>query len=167
MPPERTELSSEEDIRYYKAVEDHMIHCCCAQAENGCLDKNGKCKRGYQNDEVRPVSILDENGYPTYRRRAKRDLKVVPHNRDLLLDWDGHINVEYAGKTYTVLYLYKYLFKGNKKMKALILAMNLSDHELANEIFMYVRGRFICAMDSMWRYGFSIFTHIRQLYRQS
>jgi hypothetical protein len=151
MPPELTEFSSEEDIRYYKAVEDHMIHCC-AQAENGCLDKNGKCKRGYQNDEVRPFSTLDENGYPTYRRRATRDLKVVPHNRDILLDWDGHINVEYAGKTYTVLYLYKYLFKGNKKMKALLLAMNLSDHELANEIFMYVRGRFICAMDSMWRF---------------
>ena len=30
--------------------------------------------------------------------------------------WDGHANVEYSGSTYTVLYLYKYLFKGAKKV---------------------------------------------------
>jgi len=151
MPPELTEESSEEDRRYFKAVQDHMMHSC-KQAENGCLDKDGNCKRGYQNDKLRPVTILDENGYPSYRRRTLRDLKVVPHNRELLLDWEGHMNVEYAGTTYTVLYLYKYLFKGNKKMKAQLLAMNLSEHQLANEIFMYVRGRVICAMDSMWRF---------------
>ena len=57
------------------------------------------------------------------------------------------INVEYAGNNCTVLYLYKYLFKGNKKMKALIVAMNnLSEHILATEISMYVRGRVIGAM---------------------
>ena len=152
MPPELTESSSDEDRRYYKAVEDHMMHKC-KLAENGCLDKNNFCKRGFSNDQVRPFTSIDENGYPTYRRRTQRDLKVVAHNRELLLDWDGHINVEYAGTTYTVLYLYKYLFKGNKKIKAqMILAMNLSDDEQANEIFMYIRGRVICAMDSMWRF---------------
>ena len=128
-----------------------MMHSC-KQAENGCLDKDGNCRRGYQNDKLRPVTTLDDNGYPSYRRRTLRDLKVVPHNRELLLDWDGHMNVEFAGSTYTVLYLYKYLFKGNKKIKAQILALNLSEDQLANEIFMYIRGRVICAMDSMWRF---------------
>jgi hypothetical protein len=79
------------------------------------LDKNGNCKRGYRSREAMESTTLDHNGYPIYRRPNRDDLKVVPHNREVLLDWDGHINVEYAGTSYTVLYLYKYLFKGNKK----------------------------------------------------
>ena len=102
--------------------------------------------------EPRPFTFLDENGYPTYRRRSQRDLKVVPHNRELLLDWNGHINVEYAGTTNTVLYLYKYLFKGNKKEKARIQALKITEEEQKDEILMYLKGRFICAMDSMWRF---------------
>ena len=37
---------------------------------------------------------------------------------DMLLDWGAHLNLEFCGSTYTALYLYKYLFKGNKKVKA-------------------------------------------------
>ena len=63
---------------------------------------------------------------------------VVPNNRDLLLDWEGHINVEYAGSTYSVLYLYKYLFKGNKKVKAWIeKTAQLSEEEIKDEQGMY------------------------------
>ena len=90
------------NLAYFNAVKDNMIHQC-SKAINGCLDANNICKRGYGNSELRPFTFLDENGYPTYRRRSHQDLKVVPHNRDLLLDWNGHINVEYAGTTYTVL----------------------------------------------------------------
>ena len=59
-------------------------------------------------------------------------------------------NVEYAGKTCTVLYLNKYLVKGNKNMKARFLAMNVSEHTLANEISTYVRGRVIGALDGKY-----------------
>ena len=150
MPPELTELSTAEDTLYFQTVTDNMIHQCSA-ASNGCL-KDGVCKRGYGNVEVRPLTFLDDNGYPTYRRRAKADLKVVPHNRELLVDWNGHMNVEYAGSTYTVLYLYKYLFKGNRKEKARIAALGVTEEEQKDEILMYLRGRIICAMDSMWRF---------------
>ena len=139
------------NLAYFNAVKDNMIHQC-SKAINGCLDANNICKRGYGNSEPRPFTYLDENGYPTYRRRSHQDLKVVPHNRDLLLDWNGHINVEYAGTTYTVLYLYKYLFKGNKKEKARIQALKVTEEEQKDEILMYLKGRFICAMDSMWRF---------------
>jgi hypothetical protein len=155
MPPEPTEETTKEDILYFKAVKDHMIHQCSG-AINGCYNKHGICKRGYGNRDVRPVTFVDENGFPTYRRRTERDLKVVPHNREILLDWNGHINVEYAGTTYTVLYLYKYLFKGNKKEKAKIMQQeenpNLTEEEEKNEILMYLKGRIICSMDSMWRF---------------
>jgi hypothetical protein len=111
------------------------------------------CKRGYKNRAVVPIiTMLDDNGYPVYRRSNEKDFMVVPHNRELLLDWDGHINVEFAGSSFTVLYLYKYLFKGNKKVKArLVEDVNISEEERKDEHGMYLRGCMICAMDSMWR----------------
>lgn len=151
MPPEPNESTNDNDKLYYNVVKDNMIHQC-SPAINGCIKQNGECKRGYKNLELRPCTTLDENGYPTYRRRTERDLRVVPHNRELLIDWNGHINVEYAGTTYTVLYLYKYLFKGNKKEKAKIESLNLTEEEKSDDILMYLRGRIICAMDSMWRF---------------
>jgi hypothetical protein len=50
--------------------------------------------------------------FPIYGRREAEDLKVVPHNIYILLDWRGHANVEWCGSAYTTVYLYKYVFKG-------------------------------------------------------
>jgi hypothetical protein len=71
----------------------------------------------------------------------------------LLLDHDGHINCEYAGSTYTVMYLYKYLFKGNKKVQCTIHRRDGSEDVIRkdDEINLYIRGRMLCAMDAMWR----------------
>jgi hypothetical protein len=149
MPSTPTNQSSEEDWKYFNCVEQNMIHVC-SNAVNGCLDKNGNCKRGYRSREAMESTTLDHNGYPIYRRPNRDDLKVVPHNREVLLDWDGHINVEYAGTSYTVLYLYKYLFKGNKKVKATF--EDVDDSNKKDEHFMYMRGRYICSMESMWKF---------------
>jgi hypothetical protein len=65
------------------------------------------------------------------------------------LDWDGHANVEYAGNTQCVLYLYKYLYKGAKKVKLRL--TNAEDVQDDDEVTLYLRGRFLCAMDAMWR----------------
>ena len=40
MPPE-------DEILYYHVVNDQMIHVC-SKAENGCIDSNGSCRRGYK-----------------------------------------------------------------------------------------------------------------------
>ena len=58
--------------------------------------------------------------------------------------------MEYAGTSYTVLYLYTYLFKGNRKGKAKFqdIMENISKND---EIKLNIRGRFLCAMDAMWR----------------
>ena len=68
---------------------------------------------------------------------TEEDLRVVPHNRELLLDWEEHMNVEYA----SVLYLYKYLFKGNRKIKAIFedITENISKND---ELKLYIRGMF-------------------------
>jgi hypothetical protein len=52
----------------------------------------------------------------------------VPHNKEILLDWNGHSNVEFCEKIYAVLYLYNYLFKGNQKIK-----FNLNNIDDVNE----------------------------------
>ena len=103
MPPESSGnvATMAEDNLHYERVKADMIHVC-SSAENGCIDSNGNCKRGYKNRVPMEFSILDANGYPKYKRPTERDFKVVPHNRELLLDWEGHINVEYAGTSYTV-----------------------------------------------------------------
>ena len=59
-----------------------------------------------------PGISFDEKGYPVYHRPNEADLKVVAHNKEILLDQKGHINVEFCGKTHAVMYLYNYLFKG-------------------------------------------------------
>ena len=72
---------------------------------------------------------------------TEEDLRVIPHNRELLLDWERPINVEYVGTNNSVLYLYKYLFKGNRKIKAIFqdISENISKND---EIKLYIRGRF-------------------------
>ena len=78
-----------------------MVHKCYPSTEGGCLDDMGKCERNYDNDTLVPETYLDDRGFPVYRRTQK-DLRVVPHNRLMLLDCDGHVNVEYSASTYTV-----------------------------------------------------------------
>ena len=43
----------------------------------------------------------------------------------------------------------QYLYKGSKKTKVKIL--NIDDVDPKDEILMYVRGRYLCSMDAMWR----------------
>jgi hypothetical protein len=98
-------------IMYCKFIDGYMTHSC-SDAVNGCIDKNGLCKRGYMTRKINTTNSFDHKGYPVYHKPTENDLKVVPHNKEMLMDWDGHINVEYCGKTYAVMYLYNYLFKG-------------------------------------------------------
>ena len=104
-------IAISEHERYIKCIDNNMIHKCSCSF-NGCLDKNKICKRGYMTNTINSSSSFDEKGYPKYIRKTEKDLKVVPHNKEMLLDWEGHINVEFCGKVYAVMYLYNYLFKG-------------------------------------------------------
>ena len=109
-----------EHERYVNCIDNNMTHKC-SSAFNGCKDKNGICKKGYMTTVINASSSFDEKGYPKYVRKTDKDLKVVPHNKDMLLDWEGHINVEFCGKVYAVMYLYNYLFKGKLLIKNFLL----------------------------------------------
>jgi hypothetical protein len=127
-----------------------MLHKCSHAFPNGCKkEQNSLCKYGYDTITTNKESSFDEKGYPVYFRPKNEDLNVVPHNKEILLDWNGHSNVEFCGKTYAVLYLYNYLFKGNQKIKFNL--NNIDDVNEKDEIKLYLRGRMLSAMDACWR----------------
>ncbi len=70
---------------------------------------------------------MSDDGYPIYRRRANGDVAekkfrgqsfrvdnrhVVPYNRQLLLLFDCHINVEVCSTIKSIKYVFKYITKG-------------------------------------------------------
>ena len=141
--------SYEEDLIYAAIVKSHMLHKCFPESNGGCKNEKNVCSKGFDSNIVANVTSFDERGFPQYRRPTVKSLYVVPHNRELLLDWNGHANVEFAGSTYTVIYLYKYLFKGSKKVKMQL--TNADDVNNNDEINLYLRGRYLCSMDCYWR----------------
>ena len=111
--------------------------------------------------------------FPIYGRCEDEDLNIVPYNIYILEDWQGHANVEWCGSSYTPVYLYKYIYKGEliylydiykgefinffihdissgaKKEKLRL--TNAEDIADDDEINLYLRARMLCSMDAMWR----------------
>lgn len=71
-----------------------------------------------------------------------------------MLDWNGHANCEFCGLAYTLCYLYKYLYKG-PKAKTVELSNRYRQQPdgepLLNEVTIYIRGRYLCANEAIWR----------------
>ena len=82
----------------------------------GCLreKKKGsgvKACRFYFPKPVCPESRMDARGYPVYRR-GESDVRVVPHNEKLLVEFNCHINVEWTFNSKHLAYVYGYMCKG-------------------------------------------------------
>jgi hypothetical protein len=86
-----------------------------------------------------------------YCRRQSDDLRVVLHNLQMMMDWDSHINVEYNGSAYCVIYIYKYCFKGPNQRERI--EMNSEqEHYSHDKIILFMYGQLTCAMSAMWRF---------------
>lgn len=105
--PQIDNLSNVEDIKYCEMVQSFMIHKCSSGTVNCCLNSDGQCSKHYTSNKIQSKTTFDERGFPEYKRQFEKSLRVVPHNRKILEDWKGHANVEFAGSTFLVLYLYK------------------------------------------------------------
>jgi hypothetical protein len=147
--PVLEENASTDDMLYQGYVKDFEVHHCAANEVNGCIDKHGVCKRGFMHTTIQSKTTFDERGHAIYKRLKGDDLRVVPHSKLALIDWGGHIFFDYCANAYTVLYLYKYLFKGSKKVKLRL--DNAADVDDKDEITLYLRGRYLCSTDAMWR----------------
>lgn len=71
----------------------------------------------------------------------------MEYSKDILLIWEGHANVKFAGSVELFEYLYKYLFKGPDKAEYDV----TMDATVVDEIKESLRGRYLCATEGAWR----------------
>ena len=141
-----------------QSLVDDLIGECelhkCSTAENGCKKTPmSACKRHFDKFVPNDRTTFDDRGRPVYRRPKDTDLRVVGHNPFILVDWGAHHNVESSTSVLSILYLYNYLFKGNKKVvaRALLDPEAHNEEEAVDEIDLYVKGRLLCAHDAVNR----------------
>jgi hypothetical protein len=107
--PQISADSTDDEKLYCKLVEKYMLHTCSSGTPNSCLNENGECAKNFTCNILQPETTFNERGFPQYKRTDSKSLKVVPHHKKNLLHWNGHANVEFAGSTFLVIYLYKVL----------------------------------------------------------
>jgi hypothetical protein len=82
------------------------------------------------------------------------DLKIVPYNLQMIMDWDSHLNIEYSGSAYCALYMYKYCYKGTARKEHIDLGSKKEQDSL-DEIKLFIYGRIMCSMAEVWQmYGY-------------
>ncbi len=128
----------------------------CSTAINGCK-KNEGCqgKCGYSCTDTIPETFVDNiTNRVVYQRRLICDLKIVPYNLAMMIDWDSHLNVEYSGSVYCALYLYKYCYKGASQREQITFELE-KEHDSLDEIKLFMYGRIMSSMSAVWRlYGY-------------
>ena len=91
---------------------------------------HGKCSKKYPKS-FNPETKQDDDGYPIYKRRdngryiekgsKKIDNRfIVPHNKELVVKYQCHINVELCNKSKAIKYLFKYIHKGTDRANIVI-----------------------------------------------
>ncbi|XP_044005453.1 uncharacterized protein LOC122850360 [Aphidius gifuensis] len=142
-----------DDPVLHEIVMRNMIHGPCG---DWCKDKNNKCSKhfpkAFQNE-----TVMDENGYPTYRRRntgvfdrlqggTADNQYVVPYNAVLLKLFNCHINTEIVLTIQSVKYLYKYIYKGHDA--AAIEVTNMNERSINHdEIHNFIETRYVSPVE--------------------
>lgn len=107
----------------YEAVTAFMIHGPCGDANPFCSCMvNGECSKHYPKEYCDKTTILQnghvryarpQNGITVTKNKIPLDNRhVVPHNVDLLVKYEAHINVERVNCDGMEKYLFKYVAKG-------------------------------------------------------
>ncbi|XP_074347406.1 uncharacterized protein LOC141686260 [Apium graveolens] len=115
----------------YTAVKKSMLHGPCGQANTSspCMQQ-GKCRKFFPK-KFNDASTIGEDDYPIYRRRdtgvfverkgvVLDNRYVIPYNRNLLVKFNAHINVELCNSARSIKYLFKYINKGPDRATAVI-----------------------------------------------
>jgi hypothetical protein len=124
----------------------------CATVINGCKkDEDDTCKRVFSRTEIISETYVNEvTNRIVYQRRMKCDLKIVPYNLQMIMDWDSHLNVEYSGSAYCALYMYKYCYKSAARKVCIDLGSEKEQDSL-DEIKLFIYGRIMCSMAAVWQ----------------
>uniref|UniRef100_A0A6N2NFB7 ATP-dependent DNA helicase n=1 Tax=Salix viminalis TaxID=40686 RepID=A0A6N2NFB7_SALVM len=134
-----------------------MLHGPCGVAKPGAQCMSGNvCTKSFPK-KFRNSTTLDENGFVYYRRREFRDNfvqkngimlfndSVVPYNKELLMRYNAHINVEICCQSMLIKYLFKYVNKSPDRCRAVL------QHDRNDEVQAYLNCRFICPYEAVWR----------------
>ena len=129
-------------------------------------------------DRYNSHTFFDDCGFPIYKRRKtgitvkKKGVEldnryVVPYNRDLLIRFQCHTNLEICNSSRSLKYLFKYCLKGHDTATMCMRKKNTSKSSTAipiivekrpvDEVKHYLDGRYVCASEASWRiFGFDI-----------
>jgi len=144
----------------YHSVSQFVVHGPCGgeNPKSLCM-VSGKCSKHYPK-LFSTETTFDKNGFPKYRRRddgrfftTSSGLKldncwVIPHNVDLIVKYQAHINVEICNRAKSVKYLFKYINKGHDMATVVIEENNVTTHNFVrevDEIKRYLDCRYISA----------------------
>ncbi|XP_074351884.1 uncharacterized protein LOC141691036 [Apium graveolens] len=164
----------------YEAVKNYMIHGPCGKDlyTSPCMVK-GNCMRHFPK-RFNGNTYFDDCGFPVYRRHNTGGVinkkgtnldnqYVVPYNRDLLLRFQCHINLEICNSSRSLKYIFKYCLKGYatatmllKKKKSNKSGSEQTARSVKNldEVKNFLDGRYVCASEASWRiFGFDIRHH--------
>jgi hypothetical protein len=157
------------DPQAYTAVKQYMVHgpCGSINPSASCMIDN-RCSKHFPKKFYSETTI-DEDGFAIYRRKnngrfvernsVKLDNRfIVPHNIDLLVKYQAHINVEWCNRSRSIKYLFKYITKGPDRA-TLILEENVHvdastgiQHVTnTDEVKAYLDCRYISAIEACWR----------------
>ncbi|XP_043463102.1 uncharacterized protein LOC122501545 [Leptopilina heterotoma] len=152
-----------ENLELHEIVKANMIHGPCG---DWCFDKDGKCSKHFPKSFT-DHTTMDEDGYPKYKRKntgtyVRRDNSefdsryVVPYNKELLLLFRSHINVECVKGVKSVKYLFKYIYKGHDAASVIIGDSNNTENEESyilnhDEIKNYIETRYVSPPEACGR----------------
>lgn len=151
--PVLTPDSTDEDKALHVIVSSCMIHSC---REGRCFPQGSSiesrsCKYGYpfqHND----ITHADERGYVQYRRRGSENANVVSFNRDMLLEFGTHINVQIAHTVNILSYLFKYFVKGVDMVRMAVPTLEVNGQQRHDEFEEFERARYLSASEASWRF---------------
>ncbi|XP_074346888.1 uncharacterized protein LOC141685698 [Apium graveolens] len=143
----------------FNVVNSHMIHRPCGKdySYSPCMVK-GNCGRHFPKRR-RTGLIVTKKGVELDNQY------VVPYNRDLLVRFHCHINLEVCNSSRSLKYLFKYCLKGHdtatmilrKKQQGNEASTSSSKPKSNDEIKNFLDGRYICVSEASWRLlGFDI-----------
>ncbi|KAF3643172.1 G2/mitotic-specific cyclin S13-7 [Capsicum annuum] len=116
----------EVDLDGYNVVSNCMMYGPYGDLNPQCpCMKQGKYNKHFPK-KFNSQTSFDEDGIPIYRRRNTRSQVkknnilldnrfVVPYNRNLIIKFDAHINIELCNYSSSVKYLFKYVNKGSDR----------------------------------------------------
>ena len=111
--------------RLNELVREAMMHTPCSANQTPCMQRYGtRCSKGFPKAFINDSVLINDGGYPSYRRRdnTANDVAqlrvghtnqwVVPYNPWLLQKYGCHINVEMCAGIAAIKYIFKYICKG-------------------------------------------------------